>query len=192
MNIGWDEEIGKPSMKVWLQWLKDLPKLETLHLERCYKPQEFGKVTSAQLHLFCDASEVGYGICAYLRLTNEDNRIHCVLVMAKSRVAPLKKITTPRMELTAATVAVRLSEVILQELQYKTDNIFFWTDSMSVLRNIANTTSRFKTFVANRLTTIHEGSDVSQWKHVNTKSYPAKCASRAMTFEKLKQTRMWF
>ncbi|XP_071094674.1 uncharacterized protein [Haliotis cracherodii] len=191
-DLGWDEVIDEASLTIWLQWLKDLPRLDEIEVERCYKPKGFGKIASCQLHLFSDASEVGYGVVTYLRLSNEDNGVHCVLVMAKSRVAPLKKMTIPRMELTAATVAVRLGKLLTRELQYKIDETFFWTDSMSVLRYISNSTSRFKTFVANRLTTIHEGSEVKQWNYVNTKFNPADLASRGMTYDKFKHAHQWF
>ena len=76
-------------------------------MSRCYKPVEFGEIKSAQLHHFADASERGYGTVSYLRQENFDGAVHCSFVIGKSRVAPLKQTTIPRLELTAATVAVR-------------------------------------------------------------------------------------
>jgi hypothetical protein len=76
-------------------------------------------------------------------------------VLGKSRVAPLKSVTIPRMELTAATSLVRLCGMITREIEYSIDDIFYWTDSMSVLRYIMNTKTRFHTFVANRLAVSH-------------------------------------
>ena len=69
---------------------------------------KFEEVTSAQLHHFADASEDGYGTVTYLLLHNSHHQVHCAFVMGKSRVAPLKPVTIPRMELTAATVAGRM------------------------------------------------------------------------------------
>ena len=67
-------------------------------------------------HHFSDASEVGYGAGSYLRLVDDKGRIHCGLVMAKSHVAPLKTVTIPRMELTAAVVSVKLHRFITEQL----------------------------------------------------------------------------
>ncbi|XP_046339933.2 uncharacterized protein LOC124121032 [Haliotis rufescens] len=187
----WDEDVDSKTQKIWHQWLKDLTLLEDIHIPRCYKPMEFGLVTSCQLHLFADASNVGYGVVGYIRFVNEDEEIHCALVMSKSRVAPLKKITIPRMELTAATLAVRMSSLILQELQVKVDTTFFWTDSMSVLRCIFNTNARFKTFVANRIAVIRDCSDIDQWRYVSSKENPADYASRGIKLDNEHHIQHW-
>ncbi|XP_071109472.1 uncharacterized protein [Haliotis cracherodii] len=191
----WDEDVDSKIQKIWHQWLKDLSLLENIHIPRCYKPMGFGLVTSCQLHLFADASNVGYGVVGYIRFVNEDEEIHCALVMSKSRVAPLKKttiprmeLTVPRMELTAATLAVRMSSLILQELQVKVDTTFFWTDSMSVLRCIFNTNARFKTFVANRIAVIRDCSDIDQWRYVSSKENPA---SRGIELDNEQQIQHW-
>jgi hypothetical protein len=76
---------------------------------------------------------------------------HSSLVMGKARVAPLKTVTVPRLELTAATLAVKVDKQIREELDIPIDRVIFWTDSTIVLRYIANTSKRFQTFVANRL-----------------------------------------
>ncbi len=65
----------------------------------------------AQMHHFCDASDIGYGTVSYLRLTSS-NKVHVTFIMGKARVAPLKVMTTPRMELTAAVLAVRMDNII--------------------------------------------------------------------------------
>ncbi|XP_063417178.1 uncharacterized protein LOC134699508 [Mytilus trossulus] len=163
-----------------------------MRIDRCYKPENFGKVVSSQLHCFSDASEIGYGIVFYLRLVDNEGMIHCSFVLGTSRVAPLKKVTIPRMELTAATRAVKLSTVILEELKYSIDKTFFWTDSMSELRYISNQNIRFHTFVANRLEVIHEATLVDQWKYINTKLNPADYASRGMSVSKFESNPDWF
>lgn len=137
--------------------------MENFSIPRCLKQQDFGKITSASLHHFCDASESGYGTVSYLRKTNQDNEVHVALVMAKTRVAPLKQVTIPRMELAAAVLAVRINKMLITELQLPLTKPVFWTDSTSVLKYIRNETKRFKTFVANREGTIREMSDVRQW-----------------------------
>ena len=96
------------------------------------------------------------------------------------------------MELTAASKAVQLSKVIMDELSYDIEQVYFWTDSMTVLRCIFNRHTRFHTFVANRLALIHESTDNSQWNYVNTKLNPADLASRGMGVAKFEQCPQWF
>ncbi|XP_070549375.1 uncharacterized protein [Ptychodera flava] len=190
-KIGWDQAILPAQAKRWQQWLSDLKQLEKFKVERCYKPAGFGEVKSYQLHNFSDASEKGYGTVTYLRITNAQGQVHCCLVMGKSRVSPLKKTTIPRMELTAAALAVRINRRLQQELDYPIDETFFWTDSMSVLRYCANETTRFKTFVANRVTVIREGSETAHLRYIDTKSNPADYVSRGLTAHELLQNRIW-
>ncbi|CAG2211230.1 unnamed protein product [Mytilus edulis] len=190
-QVDWDEEINETDEKKWISWLNQLNELHNVKIDRCYKPPNFENVMSTQIHCFSDASDIGYGMVFYLRLIDKTGRIHCSFVLGKSRVAPLKTITVPRMELTAAARAVRLSKVILQELNYNIDKVFFWTDSMTVLRYIFNRNSRYHTFVANRLALIHEATDNAQWNYVNTKQNPADFASRGMTISKFQQNPQW-
>ncbi|XP_074649024.1 uncharacterized protein LOC141904337 [Tubulanus polymorphus] len=84
------------------------------------------------------------------------------------------------MELTAATVAVRLHSMVARELDIEFDEVFYWTDSKSVLRYIANDTARYQTFVANRVNVIRDGSQVSQWRYIDTKHNPADIVSRGL------------
>ena len=94
--------------------------LERILVPRCLKPIDFGEVKSRQVHMFSDASSVGYGSVAYLRPCDNENRTHCSFLMGKARLATIKAVTIPRLELTAATVSVRLGEILKKEL----DEIF--------------------------------------------------------------------
>ena len=191
MNLSWDDKLTGPYLDIWENWLSSLPKLEELHMPRCLRPTEFGDISLTQLHYFADASSHGYGVVVYVRFSNTVGQIHCQLLISKARVAPIKKSTIPRMELTAATVAVKLHHKLLQELDIPIDMVFFWTDSMAVLRYIANERSRFQTFVANRISVIRAGSSIEQWKHVSSESNPADCVSRGLTVENLLKSEWW-
>ncbi|KAL0196747.1 hypothetical protein M9458_005287, partial [Cirrhinus mrigala] len=98
----------------------------------------------------------------------------------KARVAPLKQLTIPRLELAAAVLAVRVNTMLLKELQLPLQRSFFWTDSTTVLKYIFNETKRFYTYVANRVSIIREATDKDQWRYVNTKDNPADEASRGL------------
>ena len=88
-------------------------------------------------------------------------------------------------EESAATVAVKLYQVIRKKLNYKFNKSFFWTDSQSVLRYIYNGNRRFQTFIANRLGIIHDYSDLEQWRYIDTDSNPADDASRGLHADQL-------
>ena len=94
-----DEEIPDEKLTEWRAWVENLPNLGLITWPRCFKPKTFGDLTDIQLHHFSDASGGGYGAASYLCLVHNVGRVHRTLVFTKSRVAPLKTITIPRMEL---------------------------------------------------------------------------------------------
>lgn len=109
----------------------------------------------------------------------------CSFVMGKSRLLPIKPMTIPRIELSAAAIALRLDRISQAELTLLISESFFWTDSSCLLRYIENKEKRFQTFVANRIATIHEASTLPQWNYVNnTQSNPAD-ASRVVSVDSL-------
>jgi hypothetical protein len=95
------------------------------------------------------------------------------------------------LELTAAVLAVKLSHQVEEELEISMDRIVFWTDSTVVLQYLNNESTRFQTFVANRLAIIHDLSKPSQWKYVETAYNPADSASRGIDPNDLKKTQAW-
>ena len=192
LNLDWDDKLPESLLQKWTVWLEELPYLKDLSLPRCFKPPHFGKVTSIQLHHFADASETGYGIVSYIRQINDHGDIHCSFVVSRSRVAPLKRITIPRMELTAAVLAVKMDATLCKELTLPSHLSVFWTDSMTVLRYIANTSTRLQTFVANRISLIRDYSHLSQWRYVESSLNPADVASRGSSIQKLKRSPHWF
>ena len=173
LDFGWDETVPNETLVKCRAWVDDLPKFKLVSWLRCFKPEEFGVLYSIQLHHFSDASEEGYGAASYLRLVDDKGRIRCGLLMGISRVAPLKTITVPRMELTAAVVSVKLHNFIIEQLDLPIHKTVFWTDSMIVLQYIRNEARRFQMFVANRLSVIHDASSPCQWRHVDSLRNPA-------------------
>ena len=119
-------------------------------------------MVSSSLHHFSDASENGYGQVVYVRLVNAIEKIHCNLVIAKSRVAPIKYTSTPRLELAAAVLSTKMSAIIRKELKYQDLVEYYRTDSQVVLGYLRNTHKNFKVFVANRVQKIRQYTDVSQ------------------------------
>lgn len=184
-KLTWDEPVPDKLAQKWFAWLNDFKQMSTFTVNRCLKPTGFGDVATAQLHHFADASESGYGTVSYLRLTNHEGRVHCAFMLGKLRVAPLKQMTIPRMELTAAVVAVNIDKMLKKEVQMELQKSAYWTDSTTILKYIENNTRGFKTFVANRIFTIRELTKPTQWRYVNTATNPANCVSRGQTAAKL-------
>jgi hypothetical protein len=190
-KVGWDEEIPQDQKQEWDIWLQDFPRLREVKIDRCFKAASVLQPYQVQLHHFADASERGYGTVSYLRYKN-GTQVHCAFVLAKARVAPLKKVSVPRLELTAATVMVKVNNMLHKELQMHEDETYFWTDSQAVLHYINNESSRYKTFVANRVELIRDSSKPSQWQYVPTEMNPADDCSRGLTMEKLLNKQQWF
>lgn len=109
--------------------------------------------------------------------------------MAKARVAPLKLVMIPRMELTAATMTSRMDTMLRKELQMELADSIFWTDSTSVLEYINNKTTRFRTFVS--FSEIGKVSNARQWRYVNTINNPANMASRSLSVNSFLKKQIW-
>ena len=135
---------------------------------------------------------LGYGAVAYVKTVYRDNSTQCCFVFGKSRVAPLKPVSVPRLELTAAVLTAKISQFVIRECDFKFSRVFLWTDSTVVLRYINNTSARFKTFVANRLEIIHSLTNVNDWHFVPTASNPADLASRGVWPDKCQSADIWF
>ena len=144
-----DDKISTVDENEWKTCLNSLLHLENVAVKRCFKPHDFCSIQSSQLHLFADGSELGYGACAYLRLANQQGNISCSLVIGKARLAPIKQMSIPRLELSGAVLACRLYRFLTNELEITIDQVTFSTDSMIVLGYIKNVSRRFKTFVGN-------------------------------------------
>lgn len=87
------------------------------------------------------------GTASCLLLHNQQEQVHCALIIGKARVATLKRPTIPQME--AATVASKVDLVLKRELQLEFKPSVYWTDSTTVLKYLRNESTRFRTFVAN-------------------------------------------
>ena len=191
-KLDWDTEIPIHLKSVWEKWRLELFHLDKIQIPRCYKPSNFGKLKAIEMHHFSDASTVGYGQCSYVRMIDENDKIHCSLLIGKARVTPLKPITVPRLELCAALLSVKVSSFLHDELEFENAQNVFWTDSKIVLGYLSNDVRRFHVFVANRVQQIRERSDKSQWKYVPTKENPADLASRGLSVHELASESEWF
>ena len=129
-NVGWDEPLGEEFLSRWRSWKTQLPSLSQLRIPRSYflrdgDPQD----RKLQLHVFSDASEVGYGASSYLRAEYPDGQVHCTFIKGKARNAPVKFVSIPRLELQPAILATRMCKMLRDELDLNIDRTLLWTNS---------------------------------------------------------------
>ena len=190
-KVAWGDPVSDEITARWERWRIALPLLEKVKLNRCVKPPGFGTPLQTEVHRFSDASESGIGQVSYLRVVNANGDVHVSFLMAKSRVAPIKPISIPRMELTAAVVSINVTKMLQSELDY--DNLWsvYYTDSEVVIGYISNDARRFHVYVGNRVQYIRDRSNPEQWHHVSEKDNPADEASRSLTASQLLSNKRW-
>ena len=171
-NKDWDETLDEADQSIWKDWLEDLMRLSELELPRGFCINTYPKA-SIQLHVFVDMSEMGFGAVCYATYSLPDGTIKVSFVMVRNHVAPLKQLSIPRSEPQAAVLAVRLYCVVKQELTVNIEDAIFWSDPKTVLQYIANKSRRFHTFVANRVSEIHDTTNPTHWRHVPSHCNPA-------------------
>ena len=191
-NVDWDDPVPGEILPRWERWRTELPLLEKVKIQRCVKPPGFGSPIQTEVHSFADASESGIGQVSYLRLVNEKGEVHVSFLMAKSRVPPIKPISIPRMELTAAVVSVNVTTMLKSELDYENLKSVYYTDSEVVIGYINNEARRFHVYVGKRVQYIRDRSNPEQWHHVPGKDNPADEASRSLTASQLLKNTRWF
>ncbi len=175
----------------WRKWRSELILITGKCIPRCYFPKDVN-IVFWQLHGFCDASESAYAGVVYVRMVDAAGSIHTSLVVAKTKVAPLKRLSIPRLELCGAHLLSQLLQHCQSLFSISTTDIFAWTDSTIVLNWIAGNPRRFKTYVANRITNITEAVPPSRWNHVEGILNPADCASRGIFPSELLSHELWW
>jgi len=107
-RLDWDDPVGENESRRWEKWKEDLPKLSQLAVKRCVKPADLRKLKFVELHHFADASQFAFGAVSYLRMVDLTDNVYCSFLMGKSCLAHIKPMTVPRLELSAAVLAVQL------------------------------------------------------------------------------------
>ncbi|XP_065091296.1 uncharacterized protein LOC135712269 [Ochlerotatus camptorhynchus] len=158
-GIGWDEPLPADILPRWEKYVKLLGTLDMVKIPRCYFPgYSAGAYDSLELHVFVDASSTAYAAAAYFRIV-DGGKIRCSLVSAKPKVAPIKLLSVPRLELQAAVIGTRLMK-------------------STVLNWLRSDPRKYKQYVAFRVTEILDETEVSDWKKVPTRMNVADEATK--------------
>lgn len=185
-NLEWDEQLGEEDIQQWKEIAADLREIPQCQIPRyCGLPGE----VSYRLLCFCDASAKAFATAVYLQMTTDTSSI-CNLVFSKTRLAPKKKISMPRLELLAVLIGVRIINFVENQLKLAISEKILWTDSQCVLHWI-KTKKPLKTFVENRVKEIQSCSDI-EFQYVISSDNPADIASRGTTVDTLRENTYWW
>ncbi|XP_017468488.1 PREDICTED: uncharacterized protein LOC108360634 [Rhagoletis zephyria] len=166
-GCGWDERIPDEQFTKWLRWIRLIPRIEDMRLPRNYTRTEFDSPPQIELHTFVDASESSYAAVCYMRYS-DGKIVDCAMVSSKTRVAPLKVMSIPRLELKAALLGARLSKLVRESHSISIATSTYWSDSRTVLAWLRADHRRYKQFVAFRVSEILELTNVDEWRWVPT------------------------
>ena len=192
LGLSWDEALPADLLIQFQKWIQDIKILNSWQVHRCYFPDlSWKKLSEIELHTFGDASEKGYGACVYLRVPGTDGSYRVSLVLSRGRVAPVKKVSVPRLELMGALLCARQSVFVKSALQVNNVQMYCWTDSKVVLSWIKGDPNRWKTFVANRVTEIQSLVPPVQWHHIPGRDNPADIISRGAFAEDFISCTLW-
>ena len=191
LKLGWDDLLPEGLQTRWKAWAKDLPAI-TAHPVRRHLGAVDKEVVTRQLHGFSDASTLAYGGVVYLRTLYNDTTISVDLIASKSRVAPLKELTIPRLELCGALLLSQLLHSVAEDLDIPKEAIFAWSDSSAVLGWLHKATTRLPVFVAHRVNKINTLMDHNQWRYVETSVNPADLLSRGLLPKELLAAQLWW
>lgn len=174
----WDTTLPQELASEWQTFLEDLPCVSKSKLSR-FINIELG--SDVQLCGFCDASNKGYAAVVYLRVCT-NGIIKIFLLGAKSKVAPVKTLTVPRLELSGALLLAKWMNRITIALKPRIhiEKLFAWTDSTIVLSWLVNSQIDYKIFVTNRIAKIKKLLPDCCWRHISSENNPADCVSRGL------------
>lgn len=188
-GIEWDERLPPPLIAKWHSYQQSIESLGELSIPRWL---HISPATTMQLHVFTDASELAMGAVAYIRIIDDNNKIDVALVTSRSKVAPIKKSTIPRMELSAALIGAELATYLTSTFTEHHMDIIFWTDSTITIYWMRKDPAMLKPYIANRVMAIREKSANRIWRHVHGSENPADHLTRGMSAVQLKNTSTWW
>ncbi|UYV76543.1 hypothetical protein LAZ67_14001067, partial [Cordylochernes scorpioides] len=185
LKFEWDAQLPTDIEKEFRSWLYEIASLDQVVIPRCLYLDSEGDV---QLHVFCDASCEAYASVVFARSVVQDT-VRVVFLWAKARVAPLKRISIPRLELMACVLGARLLNAIRNALgvDYPT---YMWSDSSTAITWITRAQT-WNTFVKNRVNEIRNLTDVESWAHISGDENPADLPSRGCSATRYLKSEWW-
>ncbi|XP_037823625.1 uncharacterized protein LOC119611991 [Lucilia sericata] len=149
-KIEWDDCIKPLTLKKWQDFISKYNDINYIKLSRWV---QFSPNYKIEFHGFCDSSELAYAANIYVRVETNCN-VYTNLLVCKTKVAPIKKPSLPRLELCGAVLLANLIESVIPNLNINLYSLYLWSDSTIVLAWLRKPPCTWKTFVANRVATV--------------------------------------
>ncbi|XP_067142348.1 uncharacterized protein [Centruroides vittatus] len=189
LKSDWDDHLPRDLEKRWQAFRDQLDQIRTIKIQRCVGQSSIEDIS---LHGFCDASERAFAAAVYLRTMAHNKGSQVYLIAAKTRVAPLKTTSLPRLELCGAVLLARLIRTIQSSLRRPITEVHAWSDSTITLSWLSSSPQRWKTFVANRVAEVQTTIPNAKWHHISSEENPADCASRGISATELLSQSLWW
>ena len=192
-KMEWDTNLDLEIMERWNNFRFELNKRSEIFI-----PRQIGHTINQNkyvLHAFCDSSKMAYAACIFTVCSDGNELMRSNLICAKTRVAPLKPLTIARLELCGALLSSKLLKKVFENCnRINIAHCYLWCDSQIVLHWLNSPASKWKVFIANRVSQIHEIlKDIPHtWRYVPSKENPADFASRGITIDHLVQAKLWW
>lgn len=188
-DVGWDEKLPDHKVNEWQIYRSQLAEVESIKIPRWIQR---GPATKVQFHGFADASTLAYAAVVYARITFADGSIRISIISSKTKVAPLKTITTNKLELCGCVLLANLITRIQKAFDFESSETFLYSDSTTALAWITSHPNHWNIFVANRITDIQQVTETKSWHYIETDQNPADCASRGVLPEDLPAHHLWW
>lgn len=188
-KIDWDDELPNELLNSWMLLRAQFSRISDIEIQRWIQTKSSN--VKIELHGFADASEMAYAASIYIKVI-EDEHVSVNLLMSKTKVSPIQRLSIPRLELCAANLLAKMVNHAEGILNVPDMAKYCWSDSTIVLAWIKDSPHKRSTYVANRVTDIQSLTEVNCWGHVGTKENPADIASRGMLPEDLMNNSLWW
>jgi len=190
LKVDWDSPLPAEFLGRWNRYRESLTSLRAISIPRWTNQSKTN--CGVELHGFADASNRAYAAAVYVRVLASLDEYLVMLLMSKTKVAPVKTISIPRLELCAAVLLARLIKHTLQAFDKDSIPVYCWSDSTVTLSWIKQHPSCWKTFVANRVSEIQTLIPRAKWGYVCSKQNPADCATRGVESALLRDHPLWW
>ena len=144
-----------------------------------------------ELHTFTNASELALSAVSYLRIEHIDESVSVAFVIGKARVAPIKRMTIPNLELQAAVYGAQLAQFVRDEMDIEIHKQVFWSDSTTVLYWLRTPEIRHRIFTANRLAKNLDVSSAQDWFYISSTRNPADDGTRGYNVRQMNVNARW-
>lgn len=188
-KLEWDEIVSPDIAKLWESMWSTINELSAIRIPRWIGTK---KGANCQLHGFADSSGKAYGCAIYIRIEHAIDNIETNLIMAKSKVAPIKTVSIPRLELAAAHLLSQLFDSVRKSMEMENVPYYLWSDNIAALQWIKKDLHELKIFVANRVRAIREVSNPNRWNHVRSEHNPADLISRGVAPKEIVHNKLWW